>query len=87
MHHGDMGQWGIVDDSGRHIIFVQPRITYIHEPSIILCSYDPVTKDMEALLDSREVKGVISNGNMELLKHVAVYKESIASPGQLVTRL
>ena len=82
------GQWRIADGGHCNILVEQqPSIGYLAEPRIILWSYDPATKDTETLLDSRGLKDVVSNRDVEL-KHVAVYKESIASPGQqLVTKL
>jgi hypothetical protein len=67
---------GIADDG--------PRIILLRECfTSVLCSYNPVTNDMEKLMDSRDL---VSNTNMQL-SHVALYEESIASPGEPLTIL
>jgi hypothetical protein len=48
-----------------------------------LCAYDPMTSNMENLLDGG---GLVSNSDM-VLRHAAPYVESLACPGQPLTIL
>jgi hypothetical protein len=67
----------IVDD-GRSIILLRPRILTLSTPSFMLCSYDLVTKDMEKLIDGSDF---VPNTGI-VLRHAALYEESITTPGQ-----
>ncbi|XBI68093.1 hypothetical protein VPH35_047345 [Triticum aestivum] len=64
-------------DNGQRIIFIQPRDPPSHTPSFKLCAYDPVTRDIENLMDATSS---VAHKTMTL-RHAVLYQESMDSPG------
>ncbi|KAM0912736.1 hypothetical protein ACQ4PT_012612 [Festuca glaucescens] len=80
MRHGHQISMLGNTDGGRGIILL--RLASWSKPSFALCSYDPVTNDMEILIDDG---GLVSNTSNMVFGHAALYEDSIASPGQPLT--
>jgi F-box interacting protein len=64
-------------DNGRRILFIQPRFPNSRADSFKLCAYDPVTREIDSLVDTT---GFLTNQSM-VLKHAALYEESMVFPG------
>lgn len=65
-------------DGGRLIFFIQTLFKNSRVPSFELYAYNPLTCEMESLLDRKDL---VANYSM-FLRHAALYEESVASPGQ-----
>lgn len=65
-------------DNGRRILFTEAHPPTFSASHFKLCAYDPVTRDIENLVDAT---GFVAHKTI-ILGHAALYEESMDSPGQ-----